>query len=278
MSFATPVLMNLFSVSMQSRLNPGSTPSCFAHASTSSLRYPLDGFPSLESSSASGSNSSPLDTHRGTLARPSEMRTTTTLPTSPDFCALRPVRDAAWRASANGEPPPHGMISRLFFARAMDLVGGRRTSARSPWKGIRQIWSRLWYASVRRLMAAPFAAFMRLSAMEPDASTTKMMSDPAFRAIFFVRTSLCSMNTPRPSFFVPTARFRRPRWYGADARSVASTARRTTLPLGSMGLMYLPLSWEKMRPRPPPFPERSRDVKSMRSGSMGMPSTSNMNS
>ncbi len=30
------------------------------------------------------------------------------------------------------------------------------------------------------------------------------------------------------------------RWYGAAARSVASTARRFTLsPLGSMGLMYL---------------------------------------
>mmetsp|Transcript_29744 Transcript_29744/g.67167 ORF Transcript_29744/g.67167 Transcript_29744/m.67167 type:complete len:267 (-) Transcript_29744:1018-1818(-) len=51
-----------------------------------------------------------------------------------------------------------------------------------------------------------------------------------------------------------------------------------TLPLGSMGLMYRPLSWLKMRPRPPPLPDLSRDENSMRSGSIGVESTSNMNS
>lgn len=86
-------------------------------------------------------------------------------------------------------------------------------------------------------MAAPFAAFMRLSAMEPLASTTKMMSDPALRAIFFVRVSDFSMNTPRVSGPSLSARARRAFWYGAAARSVASIASLTTLPFGSCGLM-----------------------------------------
>mmetsp|Transcript_27674 Transcript_27674/g.49850 ORF Transcript_27674/g.49850 Transcript_27674/m.49850 type:complete len:209 (+) Transcript_27674:280-906(+) len=207
-----PVEINLLSVSIQSRLNPGSTPNCFAHANTSSLRYFREGFPSFESSSASGSNSSPLDTHNGTLARPSEIITHTTLPTSPVFWAFKPTNDALCNASAKGLPPPHGIISNCFFARAIDRVGGNSTSAQSPWKGIKQIWSRLWYASVRRLIAAPLAAFIRLRAMEPLASTMKMMSDPAFLAIFFVRTSDCSMKTPRPSFLVPMERRRRFLW------------------------------------------------------------------
>ena len=39
------------------------------------------------------------------------------------------------------------------------------------------------------------AAFIRLSAIEPDASHTKMMSEPALRAIRLIRTSEFSMNT-----------------------------------------------------------------------------------
>jgi hypothetical protein len=105
----------------------------------------------------------------------------------------------------------------------MDLVGGSNTSATSPWNGMSEIWSRLWYASVNRLTAAPFAAFIRFKAIEPEASTTKMIKDPAFLAIFLILTSDCSMNTPLPSSFVPIARLRRDFWYGADALSVAST-------------------------------------------------------
>jgi len=48
--------------------------------------------------------------------------------------------------------------------------------------------------------------------MEPEASTTNRMSEPALRAIFFTRTSDCSMNTPRPSYLVPAERARRARW------------------------------------------------------------------
>mmetsp|Transcript_36848 Transcript_36848/g.49341 ORF Transcript_36848/g.49341 Transcript_36848/m.49341 type:complete len:324 (+) Transcript_36848:380-1351(+) len=206
------------------------------------------------------------------------MHTTTTLPTSPDFWALIPVSMAICKACARGEPPPQGMDSNLFFAIAIDFVGGSKTSAMSPWKGMREIWSRLWYASVRRLIAAPFAAFIRFKAIDPEASTTKIMRDPAFLAIFLIRTSDCSMCTPRPSFLVPIARWRRDFWYGAEARRVASTARRVTLPFGNIGLMYRPRSCEKIRPLPPPFPARSREVKSIRSGSMGVASTSNINS
>lgn len=75
-------------------------------------------------------------------------------------------------------------------------------------------------------MAAPLAAFIRLSAMLPLASTTKTMSEPALRAIFLERTSLCSIKTGLST----AARPRRPRWYGAAARIVASTASRRTLP------------------------------------------------
>ena len=74
-------------------------------------------------------------------------------------------------------------------------------------------------------------------AIDPEASTTKMISDPAFRAIFLIRTSPCSMWTPRSSYLVPMARSRRDFWYGAEARRVASTANLVTLPLGSIGLM-----------------------------------------
>lgn len=40
------------------------------------------------------------------------------------------------RPWARGEPPPHGSLSRRFLAIAIDLEGGRRTSAASPRKGI----------------------------------------------------------------------------------------------------------------------------------------------
>mmetsp|Transcript_25592 Transcript_25592/g.48077 ORF Transcript_25592/g.48077 Transcript_25592/m.48077 type:complete len:225 (+) Transcript_25592:185-859(+) len=212
-SFARPVLTNLLSLFTMRRLKPGQAPSCFAHAITSSLRYWREGLPSpLLFSSSSGLNSSPLLVQRGTLALPSEMHTTTTLPTSPVFWAFIPVSWARWRASARGEPPPQGMVSSLFLVMEILLVGGRRTSACSPWKVMRQTWSRDWYASVRRLIAAPFAASILFIAMDPEASTTKMMSEPAFLAIFFVLVSPPSMNTPRPSLSVPTARARLAFW------------------------------------------------------------------
>jgi len=40
------------------------------------------------------------------------------------------------RPWARGDPPPHGSLSRRFLAIAIDLEGGRRTSAESPRKGI----------------------------------------------------------------------------------------------------------------------------------------------
>ena len=51
-------------------------------------------------------------------------------------------------------------------------------------------------------MTAPLVACILFRAMEPEASTTKTMRDPVFRAIFLLRTLLCSMKTPRPSFLV----------------------------------------------------------------------------
>mmetsp|Transcript_13624 Transcript_13624/g.20589 ORF Transcript_13624/g.20589 Transcript_13624/m.20589 type:complete len:205 (+) Transcript_13624:213-827(+) len=204
--------MNLFSVSMHNKLNPGRTPSFFAHAITSSFKYDRLGLPSFESGSASGSNSSPIDTQRGTLALPSEISTTTTLPTSPLFCAFNPVKQAVCRECANGEPPPHGICSNRFLAITIDFVGGNCTSANSPWNGMRQILSRLWYASVNRLTTAPLAAFILFKAMDPEASTTKIMRDPALRAIFLMRTSGFSMKTPRLASFVPTALSRLPFW------------------------------------------------------------------
>lgn len=56
-----------------------------------------------------------------------------TFPTSPVFCAFSPVRTATLSACAKGEPPPHGIVSRRRLAMAMDFVGGRSTSARSPY-------------------------------------------------------------------------------------------------------------------------------------------------
>ena len=72
----------------------------------------------------------------------------------------------------------------------------------------------------------PLAAFIRFRFMEPEASTAKMMRDPAYRAIFLFRTSLCSMKTPCPSFLVRTAYSHRVRiktllsraWRTAQAR------------------------------------------------------------
>mmetsp|Transcript_24974 Transcript_24974/g.51639 ORF Transcript_24974/g.51639 Transcript_24974/m.51639 type:complete len:227 (-) Transcript_24974:276-956(-) len=225
-----PVDTNLFSVSSMTRLKPWSPRSDDAVFSTSSFSSLRSGF-SLSSAGRAPS----MAYANGTLARPSEMHTTTTLPTSPDFCALSPVRTATLRAWARGEPPPHGMVSRRRRAMAIERVGGRSTSAKSPWKGMMQILSRLWYASVSSDMAAPLAAFMRLRAIDPDASQTKMMREPALRAILLIRTSEFSMNTLRvlSSGARPLLGF----WYGAAARMVASTARRVTLPLGSIGLM-----------------------------------------
>lgn len=44
------------------------------------------------------------------------------------------------RPWARGEPPPQGSLSSLFLAMAMDLEGGRRTSACSPLKGMMATW------------------------------------------------------------------------------------------------------------------------------------------
>mmetsp|Transcript_7120 Transcript_7120/g.20977 ORF Transcript_7120/g.20977 Transcript_7120/m.20977 type:complete len:219 (-) Transcript_7120:1736-2392(-) len=187
-SFARPVDTNLFSVSSMSSEKPGMDPSCFAVSMSSSLSAARSGL-----APGSGASAVPRDTSSGTFARPSPMHTTTTFPTSPDFCAFMPVRAATDSACAKGEPPPQAMVSRRFFVSAMDRVGGTSTSAVSPWKGMSEIWSRDWYASVSSDSAAPLAACMRLSAMEPDASTTKMMSEPALRAMRFDRTSLSSM-------------------------------------------------------------------------------------
>lgn len=140
------------------------------------------------------------------------------------------------------------------------------------------ILSRDWYAVVSRLMAAPLAAFMRLSAIEPDASTTKTMSEPALRAIFLERTSDCSMYTGLLRLGPLAARSRRVRWYGAAARIVASTASRFTLPLGSIGLMYRPRSSEKMRLPLPDWPVLERMANCITSGSSATPSGSSMNS
>mmetsp|Transcript_8043 Transcript_8043/g.19807 ORF Transcript_8043/g.19807 Transcript_8043/m.19807 type:complete len:201 (+) Transcript_8043:371-973(+) len=132
---------------------------------------------------------------RPTLARPSLMHTITTLPTSPLFCALMPVLTATLMACASGEPPPHGIVSSRRLAMAIDRVGGSSTSASVPWNVMREILSRLSYALDNREMAAPLAAFMRLRAMEPLASTTKTMSAPAFLAMRLTLTSASSMKT-----------------------------------------------------------------------------------
>mmetsp|Transcript_69814 Transcript_69814/g.102309 ORF Transcript_69814/g.102309 Transcript_69814/m.102309 type:complete len:203 (-) Transcript_69814:1661-2269(-) len=191
--------MNLFSVSRTTRLIEPMLRICLAVAISSSLSATLSFW-------SSGVSSTPSSlTHRGTLARPSVMATITTLPTSPVFWALMAVRMATISACAKGDPPPHGMVSSLFLAIEMDLVGGSSTSARSPWKGMRQIWSRLWYASASMFMHAPLQAFMRLSAIEPEASTQKITSAPALRAILLIRTSDCSMYTLRSGFVPPSA-------------------------------------------------------------------------
>mmetsp|Transcript_11787 Transcript_11787/g.14957 ORF Transcript_11787/g.14957 Transcript_11787/m.14957 type:complete len:201 (+) Transcript_11787:1108-1710(+) len=133
-------------------------------------------------------------------------------------------------------------------------------------------------------MAAPLAAFMRLSAIDPEASTTKMTSEPALRAIFFARTSLCSMYTPFSfelsfdSAAALCALSRRFFWYGAAVRIVASTASLRTRPRGRIGLIYRPRSSEKIIPRAPELPDLALLVNFMTSGSSATPSTSNMNS
>mmetsp|Transcript_11968 Transcript_11968/g.31307 ORF Transcript_11968/g.31307 Transcript_11968/m.31307 type:complete len:385 (-) Transcript_11968:1068-2222(-) len=274
-----PVLTNLFSVSSMRSLKPGSPRSDLAMASTSSLSASLAAFSSLGASASSPApalSSSPSEVASGTLARPSLTHTTTTSPVSPHFCAVRPTCTALESACASGEPPPHGMRSSLFFAIAIERVGGSSTVDASPWKAMSAILSRLWYAVVSRLIAAPLAAFIRLSAIEPLASTTKTMRLPALRAIFLDRTSDCSMYTGLG--LVAPKRSRRERWNGAAARIVASTASRRTLPLGSIGLMYRPRSSEKMRLPLPDWPDFDFIANCMTSGSRATPSGSSMNS
>ena len=70
-------------------------------------------------------------------------------------------------------------------------------------------WSLLVYDSASSLMHAPLAALMRLSAMEPDASTTNMTSAPALRANFLLRMSPFSTYTRRRAFFSAMASLRR---------------------------------------------------------------------
>lgn len=82
---------------------------------------------------ATGSNSyRSAKQHRIMWALEFQILRAHTFPTSPLFCAFMPVRTAMLRACAKGDPPPHGIVSRRLLAMAMDFVGGRSTSARSP--------------------------------------------------------------------------------------------------------------------------------------------------
>ena len=86
-------------------------------------------------------------------------------------------------------------------------------------------------------MAAPLALDMRLSAMEPEASTTKITRAPALRASRLARMSAFSTYTGLGASPLLSARSRRAFWNGAAVRIVASTASRFTSPLGIIGLM-----------------------------------------
>mmetsp|Transcript_3807 Transcript_3807/g.13362 ORF Transcript_3807/g.13362 Transcript_3807/m.13362 type:complete len:216 (+) Transcript_3807:532-1179(+) len=206
-------------------------PSFFAMSRISSLSSSCVG---LGASSAIASGSL-LERARLMFARPSVRHTTMTRPTSPLCCALRPTRVAVDRPCARGEPPPHGILSRRLRAMAMDFVGCSSTSASSPRNGMMHTWSRLVYDSFRSRSAAPLTLFMRLSAMDPEASTRKITSAPALRASFLARMSPVSTNTLR--VLSAGALSRLTFWYGAAALSVASTASLVTLPLGIIGLM-----------------------------------------
>mmetsp|Transcript_18842 Transcript_18842/g.43318 ORF Transcript_18842/g.43318 Transcript_18842/m.43318 type:complete len:229 (-) Transcript_18842:1193-1879(-) len=132
-------------------------------------------------------------------------------------------------------------------------------------------------------MHAPFAAFIRLSAIDPDASTAKITRAPAFLTMRLMRTSEFSMYTLLsallpPAAFASSARFLLVAWYGADALIVASTARRVTRPRGSIALMYRPRSWLKISPRPPEDPLFCFVMKLSSSASTTVSSASNMNS
>eukprot|EP00982_Pelagococcus_subviridis_P007679 30706-Pelagococcus_subviridis.AAC.7 len=93
--------------------------------------------------------------------------------------------------------------------------------------------------------AAPFAAAMRFIAMLPDASTRKIVNDPARRDMrLFRRSSLATIT--RFDSGGRRNRRRRKSCRGAAARSVASMATRLiTPPRGNTGLTYLPRSSEK---------------------------------
>jgi len=54
-----------------------------------------------------------------------------------------------------------------YFSLPPSLLPSLPTCALSPWNVIRQILSRDLYASFKRERAAPLAAVIRLSAMEP---------------------------------------------------------------------------------------------------------------
>ena len=103
-------------------------------------------------------------------------------------------------------------MSRRLRAIAMEREGGSSTSASSPLKGMMDTMSRDWYAFSRRESAAPLAALMRLSAMEPEASTRKMMSAPDLRASFLARMSPFSTYTFLGSSPLAMARSRRAFW------------------------------------------------------------------
>ena len=97
-------------------------------------------------------------------------------PPTPVRAALIATRAAVLKPCASSVPPPQGNAASLASARAMDRLGGRITSAESPRADTKATESRLVYDSARSRSAAPFAAAMRLSAMDPDASTRNTVS------------------------------------------------------------------------------------------------------
>ena len=155
-------------------------------------------------------------------------------------CALAATRAEARNPCASGVPPPQGKAASRRAAASVDLVGGNTTTAASADISTRATVSRFVYERCRIFNAAAFATVMRLIAMEPEASTRKIVSDAARRESFFKRTSSFVMNTRRA---VPSeCRRRRNNWCGAAARSVASTAILPLMcpPLGKIALTYRP--------------------------------------
>lgn len=56
------------------------------------------------------------------------------------------------RPWARGEPPPQGSLSRRLLAIAIDLEGGRRTSAESPRKGIIETYSEIPVDTITKII------------------------------------------------------------------------------------------------------------------------------